>query len=72
MSRRDPDTSSQDTCNECSHHWQSNLSAGRSVPSGRVGSAKDATFRTNERFREAVRGQEEGDVGVLEVHLLQL
>ncbi len=30
---------------------------GRSVPSGRVGNAKDAVFRSNEHFREAVREQ---------------
>jgi len=41
----------------------------RSVPSGRVGSAKDATFRSNEGFREAVRRQEEADVSVLETRL---
>ena len=29
----------------------------RSVPSGRVGNAKDAVFRSNEHFREAVREQ---------------
>ena len=33
------------------------MSNGRSVPSGRVGNAKDAVFRSNEHFREAVREQ---------------
>lgn len=38
-----------------------------SVPSGRVGGSKDALFQSNERFREAVRSQEDADVAVLEV-----
>ncbi len=34
----------------------------RSVPSGRVGNAKDAIFRSNEHFREAVAEREGLDV----------
>lgn len=34
----------------------------RSVPSGRVGNAKDAVFRSNEHFREAVAEREGLDV----------
>jgi hypothetical protein len=41
----------------------------RSVPSGRVGNAKDAVFRSNEAFREAVHRQEAADVEVLEQRL---
>lgn len=41
----------------------------RSVPSGRVGNAKDAVFRSNEAFREAVHRQESSDVEVLEHRL---
>ena len=36
--------------------------ARRSVPSGRVGNAKDAIFRSNEHFREAVAEREGLDV----------
>ena len=36
----------------------------RSVPSGRVGNAKDAIFRSNEHFREAVGERENLDVQV--------
>ena len=36
----------------------------RSVPSGRVGNAKDAIFRSNEHFREAVGERESLDVQV--------
>lgn len=34
----------------------------RSVPSGRVGNNKDAIFRSNEHFREAVAEREAVDV----------
>lgn len=37
----------------------------RSVPSGRVGNAKDAIFRSNEHFREAVGERESMDVQVI-------
>ena len=43
--------------------------ARRSVPSGRVGSAKDAVFRSNEHFREAVSERERADVQELEHRL---
>ena len=38
------------------------LAVHRSVPSGRVGNAKDAIFRSNEHFREAVAEREGLDV----------
>ena len=41
----------------------------RSVPSGRVGNAKDAIFRSNEHFREAVTEREAQDVTELEHRL---
>ena len=41
----------------------------RSVPSGRVGNAKDAIFRSNEHFREAVTERENTDVMELETRL---
>lgn len=41
----------------------------RSVPSGRVGNAKDAIFRSNEHFREALRDREDRDVTELEHRL---
>ena len=41
----------------------------RSVPSGRVGAAKDAVFRSNEHFREAVSERERTDVTELEHRL---
>ena len=41
----------------------------RSVPSGRVGNAKDAIFRSNEHFRQAVGEREDCDVGELEHRL---
>ena len=41
----------------------------RSVPSGRVGNAKDAIFRSNEHFRQAVSEREDCDVGELEHRL---
>ena len=41
----------------------------RSVPSGRVGNAKDAIFRSNEHFREAVTERENQDVIELEHRL---
>ena len=41
----------------------------RSVPSGRVGNAKDAIFRSNEHFREAVTERESQDVTELEQRL---
>ena len=41
----------------------------RSVPSGRVGAAKDAVFRSNEHFREAVSERERADVQELEHRL---
>ncbi|GBF91812.1 dynamin ARC5 [Raphidocelis subcapitata] len=37
-----------------------------SVPSGRVGAARDAVFRSNEHFREALAGREAADVAELE------
>ncbi|KAK9850978.1 hypothetical protein WJX84_009933 [Apatococcus fuscideae] len=40
-----------------------------SVPSGRVGNAKDAIFRSNEHFREALRDREDRDVTELEHRL---
>ncbi|KAK9814730.1 hypothetical protein WJX72_010634 [[Myrmecia] bisecta] len=40
-----------------------------SVPSGRVGNAKDAVFRSNDHFREAVHDREEVDVAELEHRL---
>ena len=43
----------------------------RSVPSGRVGNAKDAIFRSNEHFREAVGERESLDVQVSLQTLLQ-
>ena len=43
----------------------------RSVPSGRVGNAKDAIFRSNEHFREAVGERENLDVQVSPQTLLQ-
>ena len=41
----------------------------RSVPSGRVGNAKDAVFRSNEHFRGAVGEREGADVAELEHRL---
>lgn len=41
-----------------------------SVPSGRVGNSKDAIFRSNEHFREAVAEREAVDVAELEVREL--
>jgi hypothetical protein len=41
----------------------------RSVPSGRVGNSKDAIFRSNEHFREAVAEREAVDVAELEARL---
>ena len=43
--------------------------ARRSVPSGRVGNAKDAVFRSNEHFRGAVGEREAADVAELEHRL---
>lgn len=40
-----------------------------SVPSGRVGSARDDVFRSNEHFREALADREAADVGELEAKL---
>ena len=40
-----------------------------SVPSGRVGNSKDAIFRSNEHFREAVADREAMDVAELESRL---
>ncbi|GAB4820130.1 hypothetical protein N2152v2_007176 [Parachlorella kessleri] len=40
-----------------------------SVPSGRVGNSKDAIFRSNEHFREAVAEREAMDVAELEARL---
>ncbi|KAL4448820.1 hypothetical protein ABPG77_007537 [Micractinium sp. CCAP 211/92] len=40
-----------------------------SVPSGRVGNSKDAIFRSNEHFREAVADREAQDVAELEARL---
>ena len=42
----------------------------RSVPSGRVGNAKDAIFRSNEHFREAVGERENLDVQVAALVIL--
>lgn len=56
--------------NTVKRRWVQHMSVNccrRSVPSGRVGGAKDALFQSNERFREAVRSQEDADVAVLEV-----
>jgi len=39
------------------------------VPSGRVGNSKDAIFRSNEHFREAVAEREAMDVAELEARL---
>ena len=39
------------------------------MPSGRVGNAKDAIFRSNEHFREAVTERENQDVIELEHRL---
>lgn len=41
----------------------------RSVPSGRVGLGREATFRTNDQFREAVQNREIQDVQELESKL---
>ncbi len=41
----------------------------RSVPSGRVGAARDAVFRSNEAFREAVDARAARDVAELEAKL---
>lgn len=41
----------------------------RSVPSGRVGLAREATFRSNDQFREAVMAQEMQDIQELETKL---
>lgn len=41
----------------------------RSVPSGRVGNSKDALFRSNEHFREAVAERETFDILELEKRL---
>jgi len=43
--------------------------ANRSVPSGRVGNAKDAIFRSNDHFRQAVAEREECDVAELQHRL---
>jgi hypothetical protein len=40
-----------------------------SVPSGRVGTSREALFRTNEAFREAVAGQEAADLAAVEARL---
>lgn len=40
-----------------------------SVPSGRVGPGRDAQFRTNDAYRDAVLAQESGDVAALEARL---
>ena len=39
------------------------------MPSGRVGNTKDAIFRSNEHFREAVADRESADVAELEARL---
>lgn len=39
------------------------------MPSGRVGTAKDTLFRSNEHFREAVTERENVDVSELETRL---
>jgi hypothetical protein len=39
------------------------------VPSGRVGSARDAVFRSNDHFREALAEREARDVAELEAKL---
>ena len=39
------------------------------MPSGRVGNSKDAIFRSNEHFREAVAEREAMDVAELEARL---
>lgn len=41
----------------------------RSVPSGRVGNAKDAIFRSNDHFRQAVAEREDCDVAELQHRL---
>lgn len=38
----------------------------RSVPSGRVGAVRDAVFRSNDHFREALADREATDVNELE------
>lgn len=38
----------------------------RSVPSGRVGLARESTFRSNDQFREAVMSREMQDIQELE------
>lgn len=49
-------------CKLCSFVKGLWIAARRSVPSGRVGNAKDAIFRSNEHFREAVGERENLDV----------
>jgi len=39
------------------------------VPSGRVGTAREATFRTNDQFRDAVAQREMTDIQELEAKL---
>lgn len=41
----------------------------RSVPSGRVGLTREATFRSNDQFREAVASREMQDIQELESKL---
>ena len=41
----------------------------RSVPSGRVGNAKDAIFRSNDHFRQALAEREDCDVAELQHRL---
>ena len=40
-----------------------------SVPSGRVGPSREALFRTNDQYRDAVLQQEAGDIAALETRL---